>query len=377
MNKGAQLMLIETVRQLGKRIPDAGFCAPMPFRRRAADLPRFRALGMGVIPFLSKWKFRAEIPGVFLSVLSGKDVMHTRRKVALIADISGYALSDKWGILPAKRLGKAAKAVISRGGQLLLLPQALGPFEDEKVRRACLRVFEQAGLIMPRDAVSEAALRALFPQSDKIRPYPDFTALAEAVHDPAYSSYAGGFCIVPNCRMLDKVPPAEAAHYLGFLQQSIAAAQALACRPFFLIHEGEGDRRIAEQLNAGLAQPLDIVAHSDPRVLKGVLGQSYAVVSSRYHAVIGALSQGVPCLSTSWSHKYEALAEAYGCPELVLRSFADETLNRDALRRISDSDSNKAYRQQLLPRADAVKQQAVQMWDEAARWILDSLKQKN
>ena len=49
--------------------------------------------------------------------------------------------------------------------------------------------------------------------------------------------------------------------------------------------------------------------------IKGILATCTAVISSRYHALIAALSQGVPAVALGWSHKYEALLSEVGTPE--------------------------------------------------------------
>jgi polysaccharide pyruvyl transferase WcaK-like protein len=66
---------------------------------------------------------------------------------------------------------------------------------------------------------------------------------------------------------------------------------------------------------------------SDPRValadssnlsgpeLKAVLGACDAVVSSRYHSLVAALSMGVPCLAVGWHHKYQELFRLFGLDE--------------------------------------------------------------
>ena len=71
-------------------------------------------------------------------------------------------------------------------------------------------------------------------------------------------------------------------------------------------------------LNTQLSKPLKIVREPDPLYLKGILGTCSLVISSRYHGLMSALSQGVPCIATGWSHKYQALLEDYGCTEYLL-----------------------------------------------------------
>lgn len=48
------------------------------------------------------------------------------------------------------------------------------------------------------------------------------------------------------------------------------------------------------------------------------MGNSRAVIGSRFHRLINALSQATPAYAIGWSHKYEMLFEDFGFPEGIL-----------------------------------------------------------
>ena len=52
--------------------------------------------------------------------------------------------------------------------------------------------------------------------------------------------------------------------------------------------------------------------------LKALISTAYLCVTSRFHGVASALNSCVPCLATSWSHKYEELFRDYGMTDCVL-----------------------------------------------------------
>ena len=206
-------------------------------------------------------------------------------------------------------------------------------------------------------------------QRDYIRQYPDFTNLIEGVVPDRFEPEKFGVAIVPNCRMIDKTSASSSGKYLPFMTACARRLVGLHARPYLLVHEGVDDERLAEQIS-GACGGIPIVKEDDPLKVKGILGSSRAVFASRYHALVSALSQGVPAVATAWSHKYTELFDDYGFPEGVL-SIDDEAGRIDAmLDRLVDADASKEISVRLLQSSAHLKALSEEMWS-AVQAVID------
>src|SRR5690606_6269956 len=132
-------------------------------------------------------------------------------------------------------------------------------------------------------------------------------------------------------------------------------------RPFVLVHEGQNDLRLAEQLSAAVGG-INIIRESGALEIKGILGACSGTLGSRFHGLVSALSQGVPALATGWSHKYQMLFEDYGFPDGLLQVTGDKAEIRRKLDLVTDQQEQ--VRTLIQTRAGQLKQQSQQMWQE-------------
>ena len=83
-----------------------------------------------------------------------------------------------------------------------------------------------------------------------------------------------------------------------------------------MVHE-EKDAEYAVRLRGAFGDSVAIHQTHDAVAAKALVGGASLVVSSRFHGLVNALSQGVPAVGTGWSHKYAQLFNDYGCPDAL------------------------------------------------------------
>lgn len=318
-NKGAELMLVETIRRLGS-FPGLRFAvAPTfgPFEQRARyglrTKVRIEKAGRSKIGL-------ALLPGAFLDGLG----LVREDEIDAVVDASGFAFGDHLPQATGMRMAKDCQRWMSLGKPVILLPQALGPFETEIARSSFMQILRNVNVVYARDSDSFGyATDVAGDMARKVRLAPDITisALGDINVETHVDERTG--IVVPNTRMLDRTGSETAGKYVPFLVRMVVAMRENGLRPALLIHDKGEDERFIDPVRQAVGR-LDVLFESCPLKLKGILGKAGVVVASRFHALVGALSSGVPSIAVGWSHKYARLFEDFGCPEMVCEVGAHE-----------------------------------------------------
>ena len=369
LNQGAAMMLIAATRELQREYPDSLIAvapdASHPFPLRAElglwHHAEFERLGINF----------GKILNIVPERLRRRYGFITEREIDIVIDAAGLAYSDQWGASHTQDLARRARRWASQGKKIILLPQALGPFTSHQIRAAIGEVADHATMIYARDAVSYSYITEVVGKRDNIRMRPDFTNLLEGYIPRDFELSGHLVALVPNCRMLDKTGSGEGQGYVPLMRSCARKLIETGMKPFFLIHEGPEDYRLGETINAGLGEPLPIIKYENPLATKGILGICEGVVASRFHALVSALSQGVPSLGTGWSHKYQALFEDYGCPQSLLSTAIEDDELEEKLSMIRNNDSRNALAVTIKLRSDDLKEQTRTMWVELFTTLKD------
>lgn len=282
--------------------------------------------------------------------------------LSALLDCSGFAYGDQWTLPRMERRRAYYDRLRALGVPLIMLPQALGPFERPEMREAVAAVFRDFTRLYPRDARSRDHLLSLGVDPERVRQVPDLTHLLPGRPPQDAEAWAERACVVPNARMLDKSGPRAAARYVDFLAACIRRLRGHGLEPWLVLHE-RNDRPLVEQIEARAGGPLPVL-DEDAQVTKGVLGACRLSISSRFHAIVGSLSQAAPVIGTSWTHKYDALFEEYACPERLVSPLDDEAEVMSRIDALATPEGREIASRALAPIADRKKAEVEAMWEE-------------
>lgn len=346
VNKGAQLMLQAICARLDGRyelsvpplMTDYAVRSHLGLRQTLADpmVPRMTAALGNAVP-------RPVKKGLGLT---------GDREIGGVLDASGFHFSDQFPVAFARRSAMAGRSWARRSVPKVVLPQAFGPFEKRGTRRWTREALDQADLVFVRDGISEGHVRGLGLGVRIVRS-PDFTIGLHPA-DVAPVSDRPFLAIVPNTKMITSGRLGRAA-YVDALAGFHRAADAHGLESVIVVHEAT-DRDVADELARRTGAR--VFADEDPLVLKAVLGQASAAVASRFHAVVGCVSQSVPTLAFGWSHKYREVLDDFGVAD---RLVTPETDPAAAIDRLLTDTAGDARQKDRLP---ALLEKIEQMWDQ-------------
>lgn len=367
INKGAELMLHAILQQIGKALPaEERYCMLPNHKARPYSSLAPLSLHLKMMP-VARWGCQfGDLAHFVPQRIREAYGLILDRDLNAVLDASGFAYGDQFGPAACQFLAQASKRWKRRGTKVVLLPQAFGPFGSDVIRSAMLRIIDNVDLIYARERVSYEHLIQLSGERSNIKLCPDFTNLVEGIVPSYFDRDKMGVCVVPNHQMLVKTTKEEADAYIPFLAKCVQVLVESDASPFLLVHEQRNDGSLAEKIQQASGVAIPIVCEADPLKIKGILGACHAVLGSRFHSLVSALSQGTPTIGTGWSHKYQMLFEDYGSEDGVLSVLASDDTVVSVLGELLDSDTHARRSVELKRRSCILKNESCRMWDEVS-----------
>ena len=370
-NKGAQLMLETVVERCRQVSPDVQFAI-----ESGPDRPPTKVHRLGVQLLFPSGAFcgprknlKYYVSNILSRLTAWKKVraygVVSRCDVDALINISGYAFGDFWGSGSAARFLPLAKFYRQRGKPVIMLPQMLGPFENQELRELFREMATTVTMIHARERASLKCATDASPDAN-ILLAPDIT-ISTIDHGPKPEMNPNRVCIIPNVRVTDNgSQPMEEAVYLELLKRSAEQVLDAGKEVVVVVHEYFGqDAILAEKLQALLKEEgheVQLVAESDPKKLKSFLGASRFVIGSRFHSIVAALSYGVPCVVIGWAHKYRELLADFGQEKFDISDSRSHDAMEPLVKELLDAQGHESNRRKIETAAEEMKVKNEAMW---------------
>lgn len=333
-NRGAEAMLLTVVKALLSRFPHADVRAASYAKedRSRAGMIHFDDPGGSQFSYtLIENRKRAItiaaqllvvlIPAWLLPSLLVNRMAFIREINAadMVIDLSGFALSDDRPLWRVAIYWLEAATSDALRTPFIAMTQAFGPFHRTLTRLLARSAIRRSNLAIARGNASAKHLESLgFLRGKDFRISVDITYALE----PAPLSIANEIIgdtdspiigIVPNTNIYKRsTGKALENSYVQLLSELCNhSAHTLNASPILICHEHYEDRfddfdlaRLVQNKTNDMCKPRIIPARYPATVMKALIGRCDLVVSSRFHAMIAALSSATPVLVVSWAHKY-------------------------------------------------------------------------
>jgi colanic acid/amylovoran biosynthesis protein len=373
-NKGAELMLHAVMDQLRHRYGDQLLATCGPAK---GQLNSFRTIvDSGAYVRVKGFYRRFDLGSPIGNILPARWLRmygcFAEKEIGIVLDASGLRYSDKFGVGTARHALRQYRRVKQRGGKVILLPQAFGPFTCPKLKQVVREIWQNADLIFARERESFAYLSSLVGSQERIKVAPDFSNLVKGSVPKSMQGYARKICVIPNSKMLAGEAGDASKGYLQGMIGIIKECRKRKHPVFILNHEGVSDELICRHILDEINDPeVGFLSGLSALETKGVIGATSGVITSRFHGLVSALSQGVPSLATSWSHKYERLLEDYGVSHGLIdfNHAPSETSQKlkQWLQHVDDSQKDEHSRLRSI--SVQIQKESVKMWQQVFECI--------
>lgn len=362
VNKGAELMLYAILREIEVCFPDAIVYLPIsqfPFGLKNIHTSlRLKQSPNRFVRFLGKY----HITGLLARLGWRSKYLYNLYPVKgakYYLDASGLFFSDQMisSEIIAKDLELLLKGYHNQGTKIIYLPQAFGPFYQIPSRNAVEVALRYSDLVCVRDDKSQKYLMSLGNSRQNIKKYYDFTGTLHGAIPKEYQYLSGRVCLILNTQVIRKGIMGE-EEYLNLFKSIIEVVYDNGYEAFILDHAN--DFELSKKCCSMVASDIPIVSGLDALDVKGIISQSYLCVSSRFHGVVSAFSSCVPCLTTSWNHKYQELLNLYEMDDALLSISHVDCVSK--VNQYLSKEINHNVRTKLRCKKEVINNNIEEMW---------------
>lgn len=247
------------------------------------------------------------------------------RSTDLFIDISGYALGSNWSAKICNDYLDNIEHALAYEIPVYLFPQSFGPFdwrdeEGKRIDQRIRRLFPRIRTICAREEEGYRALVNQYGLEDNTIQCKDMV-LTSRLNDysPALKHKNEGIlpeieensvCVIPNVRIAETGIRNPQEIYCSVIRELLAQDITV-----YLLYHSSQDRELCLELKDKYEEDERVVfLDNDFSCIEfnELVRKFNFVIASRFHALVHALKNGVPCIALGWAVKYVELMKLFG-----------------------------------------------------------------
>lgn len=327
-NKGAQAMTFIAANEIKLRFPNHQIylLSEMDLARSHEERSVYAFDFTGWYPVKFAKSQHNPLLRLACKLRSGKEFAEAEaiyKNCDAMIDISGYALGSNWDARNNNRYLDHLEFAHAFGIPVYLMPQSFGPFDFGKehpgIDERCRKLLPTCKAILAREQEGYDALVNTYGLTN-VHLAPDLVlnnkgidlanVFKEIPNMDLPEIMPGSIAIVPNGRNLSVGNDQEV---LELYRSAIACGLAQG-KNVYLLHHATSDAKICAQLKESFADETRVVLlerEFSCLQFNALVPQFDYLVASRFHSIVHAYKNGIPCVILGWAKKYEALAAQF------------------------------------------------------------------
>ncbi len=341
-NKGAQAMLFILVSELKRRFPKKKIIVlsrqDSLKLNEEKDIYDFKIVSDSTYAILDNLgginRFIAKIKGVNSEESKNLDYYFSHSD--MLCDISGFALSSKRPLIRNYKYLATIKYAKKYKVPVYIFPQSFGPFEYTGIKKFIIDFLIRETLKYPkviyvREKEGFCILKNRYHLKNIIKSFDmvlmnktyDIKNIYKKVPDlclNCFDNHGKNVAIVPNVRLLDTQDFVKIKNlYKSIIQELLKKG-----RKVYIIRHSTEDLEMCRNIKEGFNENVFLIENDFNCIEYDKIVSSFNyIIGSRYHAIVHALKNGVPCIALGWAEKYVELLSIFGQEEFVFDISAD------------------------------------------------------
>ncbi|MFB4163892.1 polysaccharide pyruvyl transferase family protein [Alteribacillus sp. JSM 102045] len=335
-NKGAQSMTFVAVDEIKKRFPDSKIIllSSADYRRKVSEKKQYN---FEILPFDSSIIFQL-VGGIYKVIWNLKTNKNSRTKyeyllpvfknilvnTAAIIDISGYALSSQFG--SKRSLAYLAKIMLAKkyNINMYMMPQSYGPFsygDLEKIvnRYYIKRYMQYPELIFAREEEGYKLLKNDYGLTN-VKKSNDLVLMNKSINLlNVYKKVPEGNTFFDNIKGVAIVPNMKNFKHgnidqIMSLYDSIIKLLLKENKTVYLIRHSFEDIQACKMIKERYIDNNNVILISDDMsclVFDELVQRFDFIIGSRFHSIVHAYKNSIPCISLGWATKYHELLKSF------------------------------------------------------------------